>query len=272
MVPYITTDQRLLSFPEEIWFERGPGGWGCPPSKATCLLSSVFSGHIQLHFRVVPDMTSPLLLQRAVLPSLPGALSPGHTKARRDSPGCDQSSSRISQQDSRPGCCCCCLCPDESCASSPPASSKPWDCEALLTPFRALLSLHWCFSSVIFLFLSEVLQDCLAPLHKFSSPWLCHWGETRVWYPMASLGKGLLDPGWSERGFWAMRRMREGCGLHPQDFQPEPFILFVISMEIFFSCYYGDCDAFFDCNFYSEFNKTMWPFTAARGLSSSAAW
>ncbi|KAF2982410.1 hypothetical protein EK904_014864, partial [Melospiza melodia maxima] len=33
------------------------------------------------------------------------------------------------------------------------------------------------------------------------------------------------------------------------------------------SCCYGDYDAFFDCNSYREFNETMWPFTAAQGLS-----
>lgn len=164
MVPYINTDQPLLSFPEETWFERGPRGWGCPPGKATCLLFSVLSGHIPIPFWVMLDMTPLLLLQRAILPSLPCALSPGHTKAHRDPLaflGCDQSSSRINK-DSRPGCCCFCLCPEESCASSPPAFSKTQECEDLLTPLRALLSLHWCFSSVIFLFPSEVLQDSVS--------------------------------------------------------------------------------------------------------------
>lgn len=60
------------------------------------------------------------------------------------------------------------------------------------------------------------LRVCLAPLHKFSSPWLCHRGETGVQYPMASLGKGLVDPDWAERESWAMGRMKEGSGLHPQ--------------------------------------------------------
>lgn len=166
MVPYINTDQHLLSFPEETWFERGPRGWGCPPGKATCLLSSLLSGHIQIPLWVVPYMAPLLLLQRAILPSLPCALFPGHTKAHRDPLvflGCDQSSpSRINKQDSRPGRCCCCLCPDEICASSPPASSKTGECKDLFMPFRALLSLHWCFSYVIFLFPSEALQDSVS--------------------------------------------------------------------------------------------------------------
>lgn len=89
----------------------------------------------------------------------------------------------------------------------------------------------------------------LAPLSKFSSPWLCHWDETGVQYPMTSLGKGLVDPGWAERGSWTRSRMREGSGLHPQFKISNQSHLFVISVEIFFSCYYGDYDAFFDCNF-----------------------
>lgn len=57
---------------------------------------------------------------------------------------------------------------------------------------------------------------CLAPRHKFSSPCICHWDETGVQYPMASLGMELVDPGWSESGSWATGRMREGSGLHLQ--------------------------------------------------------
>lgn len=60
------------------------------------------------------------------------------------------------------------------------------------------------------------LSVCLAPLHKFSSPWLYHWGETGVQYPMAPLGTGLVEPGWAVRGSWAMGRVREGFRLHPQ--------------------------------------------------------
>lgn len=59
---------------------------------------------------------------------------------------------------------------------------------------------------------------CLAPLHKFASPWhqLYRWGGAGDRHPTALLGQGLVDPGWDERGSWAIGRVGRGLGLHPQ--------------------------------------------------------
>ena len=46
-------------------------------------------------------------------------------------------------------------------------------------------------------------------------------------------------------------------------------VIFVIYLWRFSSCFYGDCDVFFDCNIYRGINKSVWPFPAAQWFSSS---
>lgn len=165
-------------------------------------------------------MSPLLLLQRAILPSFPRALSPGRTKAHGGPlvfpPRGWSSLSRINKQNSRPARCCT-LCPDESCASSPPAFPKPSVslrtqlrrsglCSPALMPSVCDISvfLKRCRARRVFSTTAQI-RISLAPALRLG------WS----WRP-ASLGQGLVGPVWAERGSWAMGRVGEGSGLHPQ--------------------------------------------------------
>lgn len=218
-------------------------------------LPSVLSGHTRIPFWVEPDMAPLLFLQRAILPSLPCALFPGHTKAHRDPLvflGYDQSSpSRVNQQDSRPGRCCFVLMgavPLPHLPSQKHESVKTCSCHSGLC-FLCTDAFHWwyfcfpqkhCRTQCLFSTTVQVLISLALPQGWNWSP--VSYGITWEGTGGPRLGwKGVLGYGEDERRLWAAPTI--------QDFQPKPFISFVISMEIFFSCYYGDYDAFFDCIF-----------------------
>lgn len=85
-----------------------------------------------------------------------------------------------------------------------------------------------------------------------------HWG--RDWWTQAEL-KGDVGP-W---GGW------EKAAPTVQDFQPESFWFFVISMEIFYSVVSMETMMpSLTATFIGGIIKSTWPFTAAQWFSSSA--